>query len=213
MKKFLALALAVLTVLALVSCGGPAETKPDESSKAPESTKAPDDTKAPETEPTPDVPTTSVAVDALNSIWEKVGENDRFPAVGGMIENSVDGAAGQYNKDNADEMDRQLGLPNEFASKVDDVASLFHMMNNNTFTGAAYHFTTAADAEAAVKAIEDNIHDRHWLCGFPDTLVILSLPGNILVSAFGNDEIIQAFKNAALTLDGAKLVSETPAVG
>ena len=37
--------------------------------------------------------------------------------------------------------------------------------------------------------------NRQWMCGVPDTLIIASVGGEYVVSAFGNAEIIETFKN------------------
>ena len=52
-----------------------------------------------------------------------------------------------------------LGLPE--TAKVDQAASLIHMMNQNTFTAAAYHCTD--DADALATALRDNIQQRQWM--------------------------------------------------
>jgi hypothetical protein len=49
------------------------------------------------------------------------------------------------------------------------------------------------------------------MCGFPETLIIVDLGGNTLLTAFGNGQVVEAFKNTTLnTIEGAKLVVESP---
>jgi hypothetical protein len=77
---------------------------------------------------------------------------------------------------------------------VDEAASLLHMMNANTFTGAAFHLTDAANAQALTDALKSNILSTQWMCGFPDKLLIATVNGEYVVSAFGNAEIMDNFK-------------------
>ena len=81
-------------------------------------------------------------------------------------------------------------------------------MNANTFTGAAYKMADGVDSAALVEAIKTNIMGRQWMCGFPETLIIIEADG-CLITAFGNGEIIENFKTKTLdTIDGANLVVE-----
>ena len=96
-------------------------------------------------------------------------------------------------------------------TKIDNAASIMHMMNANTFTAGAYHFVSADDASASVETIKSNILARRWMCGFPETLIIVDLGGNTLLTAFGNGQVIDAFKTATLnTIEGSTVVVETP---
>lgn len=204
MKKVIALLLIIVTVFALASC-----SKDGGTDKTPETKPQNPETDTPDTQN----PSYADCVAVLSAIWDKISDENKFAAIGGSFDAIVNDAPGKFDITDADGMNNTLGLPNDYADKLDDAASLMHMMNANTFTGGAYHFKSEEDATAASNAIIDNIHTRQWMCGFPDTLVIISFPGNYIVSAFGADELIQSFKTAALEIDGVKLISETPAMG
>ena len=88
------------------------------------------------------------------------------------------------------------------AAYIDDAASMMHMMNANTFTAGAYHIADAANQQAFCDKLKDNIMNRQWMCGFPDTLIIVTIGDNYVVSAFGNAEVIETFKT--------KLTAEYP---
>jgi len=113
-------------------------------------------------------------------------------------------------------LDNVLGLPKELADKIDDAASLTHAMNANTFTCGAFHFKNASDAETAISAIKNNILSRHWICGFPDTLLIISAPGNYVIAVWGIDNdtgVVTTFKNNVLnSISGASVLIEEPIV-
>lgn len=134
-------------------------------------------------------------LDLLTTIWDSYGDDDRFPAAGGDFseENQVMDGPGRYGMDDASMVDSTLGLPEGSVSKVDDTASLMHMMNANTFTSGAFHVADSADVEAIADELRDNIQKRQWICGFPDKLVIMSVD-DIIISAFGEEEIVNTFK-------------------
>ena len=75
-------------------------------------------------------------------------------------------------------------------AKVDQAASLVHMMNQNTFTAAAYHCTD--DADALATALRDNIQQRQWMCGFPDKVAV-AVVGEYVVSVFGAEDLVNTF--------------------
>ena len=57
-----------------------------------------------------------------------------------------------YDRTDRAGVDSALGLPE--TAKVDQAASLVHMMNQNTFTAAAYHCTD--DPAALATALREN---------------------------------------------------------
>ena len=84
------------------------------------------------------------------------------------------------------------GFPKAEVGKLDDAASLLHMLNQNTFTCGVYHVKNSADIEALAAKIKDNILARNWMCGFPEKLVIMAV-GDYIVSVFGAAELISTF--------------------
>ena len=141
MKKFIALALAALMALSLAACGNKTDSKGDQAA-------------------TPDS-----ALDLLEKVWGTYTENEKFPASGGDYseENNKEDAPGVYDLTDRAAVNSSLGLPE--TAKVDQAASLVHMMNQNTFTAAAYHCTD--DADALASALRDNIQQRQWMCASP----------------------------------------------
>jgi len=152
----------------------------------------------------------------LNTIWDSYSEDEKFPVSGGDESNLNFEGPGKYSVENAEMLDNVLGLPKELADKIDDAASLTHAMNANTFTCGAFHFKNASDAETAISAIKNNILSRHWICGFPDTLLIISAPGNYVIAVWGIDNdtgVVTTFKNNVLnSISGASVLIEEPIV-
>ncbi|MBR2009749.1 MAG: bacteriocin transport accessory protein, partial [Peptococcaceae bacterium] len=134
------------------------------------------------------------ALDVLQSTWETYEDENKFAAGGGDSQNMVMDEPGKFDVANTEELNGTLGFPADSAGKIDDAASLMHMMNANTFTAGAYHVTNADDVQGVADALKESIMNRQWMCGFPETLIIVKVNDNYLVSAFGNGEIIETFK-------------------
>lgn len=179
MKKVIAVLLCSVFMIGLVGCGS---AKND-------------------AEQTPGGDTTvSVAIDAVDAtdlmtkVWNSYDDADKFPIGGGDYDNIVMDAPGKYDVSKVEDLDAVLGLPQNAATMIDDAASVMHMMNANTFTAGAYHLADASNQQALADGLKDNIMNRQWMCGFPDTLIIASVGDEYVVSAFGKAEIIEKFK-------------------
>lgn len=208
----------------------PAPTDTPKPTEKPEETAEPDETEPPEetSEPTPtpvqptpaptpaptEAPSSSgSALDILNAAWSGMSDDDKFPAVGGDFseENMVSDAPGKYALTDSAEADRTLGLPTDWFDKVDDAASLIHMMNTNTFTCGAFHAASAEDAASLAAALKTNILARRWMCGFPDKVVILTAD-EYVISIFGYTDLVDTFAAQLVANAGASIVSDDPIV-
>lgn len=167
MKKLTALVLAALLTLSLAACGKDNAGDGNDQS-----------------------PAASSALDLLESVWNTYGEDEKFPVVGGAFSSAdvKEGAPGAYDLTDRAEADRVLGLPE--TALVDQAASLVHMLNQNTFTAAAYHATD--DPAALATALRDNIQQRQWMCGFPDKLIV-AVVGDYVVAAYGAEDLVDGF--------------------
>ena len=112
MNRALSLALAFVLALTLTACGKK-DTGTDSDSNVP-----------------------ADALTLLNTVWDSYTDDEKFPAAGGDYEHSVDGAPGAFDISDTDNLTYLLSVPAEDADKLDDAASLMHMMNANTFTCA-----------------------------------------------------------------------------
>lgn len=170
MKKTLSLILALVMALTLIACG-----KQDGGEETGSS--APAD-----------------ALTLLETVWSSYSEDEKFPAAGGDYDHSVDGAPGAFDLSNTDNLTYMLTVPAEDASLIDDAASLMHMMNMNTFTCSALRAADAENAATLAEHMRDAIAGKHWMCGFPDKLVVITLE-NYVVSMYGNEELINTFRD------------------
>lgn len=184
MKKITTLLLAVAMTFSLVACGsGQAGNKS-----------------------TGDSP-----LQVLTNVWDAYGDSEKFSIMGGgpEFEDSVMDEAGSFKIEDGEAVDSLLGFPSSSIALIDDAASIMHAMNQNTFTAGAYHVANAGDVEMLISDLEDNIMNRQWMCGFPDTLIIVKVDDNTLISAFGEANNIEVFKNKITSVyDSAEVVSE-----
>ena len=173
MKKIIALLLVAVMAVSMAACGGTA----DEGSK---------DTTGNQIE------ASVSALEVLENIWAKYGENDKFFAMGGFkldaegVPVTVENAPGVV-EDN-DYLNYSLLVPAE--QTVTEAASLMHAMNANTFTCGAYK---VADVQAFATAMQTAIQGNQWMCGFPETLLIANVSG-VVVVAFGNGQVMSTFQ-------------------
>ena len=172
--------------------------KPAEKPAEGTSAESPTETPKPET-PAEDKPAAAVddALTILNAIWNTYSDEEKFPAAGGDSEHAVDGAPGSFDVSNADSLSYQLTFPADDASLIDSAASLVHMMNLNTFTCGAFHVADANNVTRLADDLRTTIQAKHWMCGFPDKLVIVTV-GQSVLSVYGNEELVNTFRDKLL---------------
>lgn len=227
MKKLIILLLAASMTASLTACGGSstqgstaANTESSVESEIASETAAPEETvteslsetetAAEETGTDSSESISSPEAALLSSIYNAFAEDQKFPIGGGDSANLVMDAPGAFDITNVEELESSLGFPSSQAANIDGAASMIHMMNANTFTGAAYHLIDGADADAFAEAVKETVLAKQWICGMPDTLVILSADGYI-ITAYGNAELIENFKTTALSaVSGSEVILETP---
>lgn len=197
MKKFLLTALAIIMSLSMFAC-----TNDNGENNGEENNEVND---------TP-VYTITDATELLNKVWAAYADDQKFAAGGGDANNMNMEGPGKYDISDALGLDSIAGYPEANIASIDDAATLMHMMNVNTFTGAAYRLVNVDDAATVAEALKTNILARQWMCGFPEKLVVISVE-NYLVSAFGNGEIIDTFKaNLQSVYPEAEVLVEEPIV-
>ena len=175
------------------------EPKPAEKPAEGTSAEPPTETPKPET-PAEDKPAAAVddALTILNAIWNTYSDEEKFPAAGGDSEHAVDGAPGSFDVSNADNLSYLLTFPADDASLIDSAALLVHMMNLNTFTCGAFHVADANNVARLADDLRTTIQAKHWMCGFPDKLVIVTV-GQSVLSVYGNEELVNTFRDKLLT--------------
>lgn len=151
----------------------------------------------------------AAALDVLHEVVNTYGEEELFAMYGGDQEHAVMDAPGEFDVSKTEELKSTLGLPEDQFSKIENAASMVHMMNVNTFTGAAYRLKDGTDIDEFAEAVKSNLLATQWLCGQPDTLLILNVDGTYVITAYGEAGIMETFKEKALSaLSGSKVVAE-----
>lgn len=212
MKKFITLMLAAAMMLTLASCAsdkndGNETTDPETTVN--ENVGNENEGGEEETEEKDETPATGAEA-VVEKIWGAYAENDKFPCGGGDSENMDFEGPAAFDITKTDELDGTLGLPAELAGSLESAASFMHMMNANTFTGACYEVKEGTDVAAFAETLKTNILTRQWMCGIPETLVIIDIDGEFVISAFGADDIIQTLKtNTTAQYASATVVVET----
>lgn len=190
MKKITTIILTILAVISLAACGG----SPDSPAKG-------------------EASEYQTALEVLNTVFDTYAEEDKFAVMGGDSGNLTQDAPGSFDISKTEELQYTLGLPSANATDIDDAASMVHLMNGNTFTGAAYHLKEDTDLNTFADSVKENILKTQWLCGMPDTLIIINVDGRYVITAYGEAGIMETFKTNALSaLSGAEVMIEEPIV-
>ena len=191
MKKFTAVALALVLVLAMFAgCG---KTQPAE------------------TVPAQEMP--GSALEILETVWNSYSDDEKFPVIGGNIEANIMDAPGSYDMAYAENMTWNLLVPEAQIANITEAASMIHMMNANTFTCGVFKLAegvTAADFGAAMK---DAVLNNQWMCGFPETLLIRNFGDTYVLVAFGiNDAMTPFEQHLAAAYPGMETIANEPIV-
>ena len=218
MKKILALTLALLMLtMCFVACnkdGGADDTTTPADDTADTTTPVVEDTT-----PAPELAYKS-ALEMLQIIFEEYNaaqatDDTKLWVCGGNVNNfettNPEGPAAFVALDNED-YNQNLGFPAAEAGKIVSAASMFNMMNANTFNCFTVQLNDGVDADAFVSTLKDNILARQWICGSPEKLVIAKAPGNYIIAVWGVvefggivDPVAQSF---ATSIEGATIVVE-----
>lgn len=193
MKKILAICMMLVVLGALAGCGTEkaGESTAAESTAA-ESTAAESTAAESSPEGAADASQPESALALLAAVWDSYPEDAKFSVAGGDSEQYVMDAPGAFSVENPEMLDGSLAFPAAEADKIDDAASLVHMMNANTFTAGAFHLKDAGSLGEVAEAIKANLDSRQWLCGFPEEFVIASV-GDYVVCAFGTADNVDVF--------------------
>ena len=201
----------------------PEQTQPEEDTPAGDSQAQPEKEpeKAPEKQPEKQPEKKPVSKPAQKPIQEKPVEKPAEPAAPAQPEQTAPAASGDalsiltavwntYNDDekfpvsedapismdisSIDNISYLLTFPAEDAALIDGAASLTHMMNLNTFTCGAFHAVSTQDAAKLADDLHTAIADKHWMCGFPDKMVIVTLDQTV-ISLYGHEDLINTFRD------------------
>lgn len=145
------------------------------------------------TEPEASVSGPASALEVLENVWALYGDDEKFPVMGGNPEGGVMDVPAVWDTEYLVNLSYSLQLPEAEMENVADAATLIHMMNANTFTGAVLHLNEGVDAAAFAATAKAAVMSAQWMCGFPEKLVIADLGGQYLLIAFGLNDAMGPF--------------------
>ena len=175
MKKLIALLLAMVMMLSLAACQSSDNVGEDETEEQVEKT-------------------VNSSLEVLEKIWEAYGEDEMFPVIGGNMESPVDGAPGNYDMAYAENLTYNLLVPADQLANVDEAATMIHMMNANTFTAGVVHLTEGTDAADFAAIMKDAVQNNQWICGMPESMLIVVFDGEYVLVAFGVNDAMDPFQ-------------------
>lgn len=122
----------------------------------------------------------------LETVWGLYAEEEKFPVMGG--DTFTMDAPGAVTMGGEENPLWNLYVPEDQLANITDAATMIHAMNGNTFTCGAMKLADGADVEAFAQAMRDAIMSTHWMCGFPEKLIVANI-GSYVVVAFGLDGV------------------------
>ncbi len=152
------------------------------------------------------------SLELLKSVWGLYSKDEKFPASGGTSFFSSGKPAAVNTEKNKDFIKSATHITDELLDEVtEDAANLMHSMNTNTFSSAVFHLKNPSDASGFAEDYKDAVQGTHWMCGFPDKVIVVSV-GEYVIVAFGKSDLIDTFKAKCLEADsGARALVDAPA--
>lgn len=172
MKKFFAILLALVCLLAMTACG---ETAPEE------------------TLPPEQMPGSSLEI--LEKIWAGIPEDKRQPVFGGDSSNVLENVPGAY--DLADDgAVYTLLIPEAELGKLDGAAAMVHALMRNVFTCSAVHVAEGNSGKEFAESMYKSVTEHEFDCGAPEQVMVATLGGEYVVTCYGTEACITDFVTA-----------------
>ena len=186
MKKLISLLLALAMMACLFAgCGNNDKTPAgDDENNA----------QTPDEDQTPDVAVPASALEVLETVWALYGDDEKFPTMGGDMNNIVDGAPGAYSLEDVETLGVQLLVPAEEAANITEAASLFHGMMLNNFTCGVFKVAEGVDAAAFAEVMHGAVAGAQWMCGMPEKELIAVVGGEYVLMCFGLNDAVNPFE-------------------
>ena len=150
----------------------------------------------------------------LESIHKAMPDDAEFPAAGGDEAHDNMEGAGEFDISvYGDSFQAQILVDEELTAMVKpQAATMLHMMNTNTFSSAFAKLKDTSKAEEFAEDYKAEIQGQHWMCGFPDKVVVISVADYVMM-AYGAEECVDDLVEACSEVapDSTVLV-DAPAV-
>lgn len=152
------------------------------------------------------------ALTILQTIWDDYAQDEKFPATGGDMGETLNTEPGIISPENFSNLGYTLLIPETYLSQLEEAATLMHMMNANTFTGGVVKLPQDADLTAFAQEMRDVILNNNYVCGFPDRMLIAQVDGYLLIS-FGIQETMDLFQSHLTAVYPQAQILHTDAIG
>lgn len=150
------------------------------------------------------------ALTVLQEARNAYSEEERFSIAGGDMEHAVMDAPGKFDISKKEELISVLHISETMFNDIEDCATMVHMMNANTFSAGAFRLKDGSDVNRFADDWINELSNVQWMCGQPETLLIVQVDDQYVIVAYGIDELIQVFKKNVQTLNNASVLSEKP---
>ena len=134
------------------------------------------------------------ALEVMDTIWAKYGDDEKFPVMGGNPEGGAMEGPAVWDAEYLVNLSYSLQLAESDMENVADAATMIHMMNANTFTSAVLNLKEGVDKAAFAASAKDAVMNAQWMCGFPEKLVIADMGGQYLLIAYGINDAMGPFE-------------------
>ena len=132
----------------------------------------------------------------FNNLWDAIPEENRFPAVGGDMENMVQNAPGLFAID-PEELSANFQIPAQYIENVREAATLAHSMQLEMFAGAVIQ--VSSNAEEFAEAVHRQILQNEWVERIPERLLIAVIDDEYVFACFGVTQAVEPFDAAIYT--------------
>lgn len=162
------------------------------------------------TKPRAGIPGQSAASDILKRIWDAYEEQERFAVYGGMMEHPAENAPGDLDMQLAMLWAPRYRVPLAHLDKLEQGASLCHLMNGNLLTVTVFGLAKSADTATIAWDWRWELQHSYWVAGQPSRLLLARAEKSFLLMAFGSKEQMQTLKEKLLLTCPADILYDEP---
>ena len=101
------------------------------------------------------------ALQILQNVWNAYGENEKFPIIGGNLENPVDNAPGDFNMDHAEGLTGNLVIPAFSVGRTQELLYFIREMKQQGLVKSVPEFPVYVDSPLAGEATRIFSGDLH----------------------------------------------------
>lgn len=152
--------------------------------------------------------------DLFSKVWSLYTDDELFPVAGGDMDHANMEAPDVFDiNTNKEAFVSSFVVGDDILSAIEgDVITAQHMMNINTFSSAMFNVKDANQIANLAESYNKGIQANHWMCGMPDTVIVLS-SGDLMIIAFGKDDLVQTFKSKCISAESTvQVVIEAPII-